>query len=71
MLALGTKPEQVNGGPFTPKPPFWERVAFVVWPAQSLDPAAEEERMAAADPTFADYKKSYDMSRRTLTRTSK
>ncbi|MEW5309373.1 MAG: hypothetical protein WDW38_001267 [Sanguina aurantia] len=34
-----------------------------------FDPAAEEIRMAAADPTFADYKKKYDMSRRTLTRT--
>lgn len=27
-------------GPFSPKPPFWERPAFVTWTAASKDPAA-------------------------------
>jgi hypothetical protein len=32
-----------QAGPFTPKPPFWERPAFVTWCAAAKDPAATGE----------------------------
>jgi hypothetical protein len=61
-----------GAGPFTPKPPFWERPTFFIWPAASADPAAEEARFAAEDPgNFAGVKKDMDRSRGTLTRTGK
>lgn len=67
MLKLGAKPG--DGGPFAPKPPFWERPAFVIYPAITDDPAATEARLAANNPTFAEFKKKYDQSRSTITRT--
>lgn len=68
MGKLGAKPGG-GGGPFAPKAPFWERPAFVVWPAAQLEPEKEEQRLAAADPAFAEFKKKYDISKRTVTRT--
>lgn len=68
MLALGAKPG-ASTGPFAPRPPFWERPAFVIWTAAAESPAAEEARLAAADPAFAEFKKKYDISRATVTRT--
>lgn len=59
-----------GAGPFTPKPPFWERPAFFIWPAAAQDPAAEEARWVAEDPAnFTGAKKDCDRSRGTLTRT--
>ena len=43
---------------------------FVIWTAAALDPAAEEARFAAASPVYADIKKEYDVSRKSVTRTS-
>jgi hypothetical protein len=59
-----------GAGPFTPKPPFWERPTFFIWPAAAADPAAEEARFAAEDAAnFAGVKRDMDRSRGTLTRT--
>lgn len=40
-----------------------------MWTAAALSPASEEERLAAGDKVFEQYKKKYDSSRKTLTRT--
>jgi hypothetical protein len=70
MLFLSYIAGSAGAGPFTPKPPFWERPTFFIWPAASADPAAEEARFAAEDPgNFAGVKKDMDRSRGTLTRT--
>lgn len=69
MKQLGAKPG-AKDSPFSPKPPFWERPAFVMWTAASKDPAAAEARFVSEDPaTFTPFKKDYDRSRNTLTRT--
>jgi L-ascorbate peroxidase len=69
FLQLGAKPG-AGGGPFSAKPPFWERPHFVLWTAAALDPAAEEERLLAAAPdAYKGAKGTYDRSRRTVTRT--
>lgn len=70
LLQLGAKPGYTPG-PFSAKPPFWERPGFVMWTAAALDPAAEEERFVAANPDYASIKKSYDISRVTVTRTGR
>jgi L-ascorbate peroxidase len=70
MKKLGVKSGAAGAGPFTPKPPFWERPTFFVWPAASADPAAEEARFASEMPdAFAGVKRDSDRSRNTLTRT--
>uniref|UniRef100_A0A383W9J5 Plant heme peroxidase family profile domain-containing protein n=1 Tax=Tetradesmus obliquus TaxID=3088 RepID=A0A383W9J5_TETOB len=70
MGKLGVKEGSAGAGPFTPKPPFWERPTFFIWPAAAKDPAAEEARFAAEDPAnFAGVKRDMDRSRGTLTRT--
>lgn len=48
--------------------PIKERQAFVLYTAAQPDAAAAEEALAA-DPGFAAWKKKYDRSRRTITRT--
>ncbi|KAL6762520.1 heme peroxidase [Haematococcus lacustris] len=69
MLALGAKPG-AGANPFSPKAPFWERPAFLLWTASAPDPEAEEQRFAEAFPDpFKDIKRSFDISRRTVTRT--
>ncbi|KAK9810280.1 hypothetical protein WJX72_007826 [[Myrmecia] bisecta] len=65
LTALGNK--NPEGGFGKPKPPFWERPSFVLWTAAQADPEAAEQRFSA-DPRYAGYKKKYDMSRRTVTR---
>lgn len=67
LLGLGSKP---GGGPFAPKPPFWEKPGFLIWTAAHPDPAAEEERFAAFSSQYAGIKKDYDVSRKTVTRTN-
>eukprot|EP00882_Tetradesmus_deserticola_P003731 GHRQ01003946.1.p1 GENE.GHRQ01003946.1~~GHRQ01003946.1.p1 ORF type:complete len:361 (+),score=156.95 GHRQ01003946.1:38-1084(+) len=70
MKGVGVKGGAAGAGPFTPKPPFWERPTFFIWPAACSDPAAEEARFAAEDPAnFAGVKREMDRSRGTLTRT--
>lgn len=70
MAQLGRKPGQGTGAPFAPKAPFWERPTFVLWPAVTSDPSATEVTFATEDPSaFAEWKKKYDASRRTTTRT--
>ncbi len=66
---LGVKPG-AGTGPFDPKPPFWEKPGYLLWCTAAVDPEAEEARFAAAAPVYADVKKNYDQSRRTITRTS-
>ncbi|KAK9846334.1 hypothetical protein WJX81_001801 [Elliptochloris bilobata] len=68
MSQLGTDPKG-QGGPFSPKPLFWERPTFVLWTAAQEDPEAAEQAFAAASPTYADLKQKYDRSRKTVTRT--
>ncbi|KXZ46294.1 hypothetical protein GPECTOR_45g164 [Gonium pectorale] len=70
FAALAVKPGTPTGGLFATKPPFWERPTLVLWAAAAADPAAEEERLAAADPAaFQGAKVNYERSRRTVTRT--
>lgn len=52
------------------KAPFWERISFVLWTAAQPDPAAAEATLAQNDE-FSKWKKKYDQSRRTVTRTGK
>eukprot|EP00892_Ulva_mutabilis_P005537 jgi/Ulvmu1/3355/UM156_0012.1 len=68
MLQLGAKPG--SSGPFAPKPPFWERVSFVLLGRIADDPQAKELQLAADSDVFAGFKKSYDLSRNTVTRTN-
>lgn len=70
FFKLGAKPDQGGDGPFAKKPPFWERQQFLLWPATQDDPQAMEATMAAASPAFAKWKRTYDISRTTVTRTS-
>lgn len=65
FLSLANKGES---GPFAGKPPFGERQTFLLWTAAQPDPAAAEAKLAA-DPDFAAWKKKYDRSRKTVTRT--
>lgn len=60
-----TKPE---GGFGVGKAPFWERPAFVVWTGAAADQDAEAARLAA-DETFTKWKRKYDRSKATVTRT--
>lgn len=39
MLELGAKPG--SSGPFSPKPPFWERVSFVLLGRIADDPEVQ------------------------------
>lgn len=66
LSSLGNK-NPGESGPFTPKPPFWERYGFLVWTASQPDPAKAEEKLATI-PEYAVWKKEYDRSRRTVTR---
>ena len=50
------------------KAPFWERPAFLIWAAAQNDMDAAEQRLAT-DSDFAGWKKKYDRSRATVTRT--
>jgi hypothetical protein len=68
MRTLGTS-AQAGGGPFAPKPLFWERPTFLLWTAAQDDSQKTEEDFAAADPEFAQLKQKYDRSRKTVTRT--
>ena len=68
LKRLGAKPGS-GDGPFAGKPPFWEKPGFLLWCASVEDQAAEEARFAAASQTYADVKRSYDMSRETISRT--
>ena len=43
-------------GFFSPKPQYGPRQVFVLYTAAELDPAAAEEKFAAADPRFKEYK---------------
>lgn len=60
-----------KGGLFTAYPPFWTKPLFVIWSAAASNSAEEEARMVAADKAYAEFKKDYDQSRSTVTRTSK
>jgi L-ascorbate peroxidase len=60
-----TKPE---GGFGTGKPPFWERLAYVLWTGAADDQEAEEARLAE-DQAFTGWKTKYDRSKKTVTRT--
>lgn len=66
---LGLSPPPASAGPLTAKPAFWERPAFVLYTAAQPDPAAAEAALAAADSGFAAWKRKYDISRDTYTRT--
>jgi hypothetical protein len=46
MMRLGAKPG-AGSGPLVPKPPFWERPAFVIYPATQDDPAVRAGTMFA------------------------
>lgn len=59
---LGVKDANDYGGPFSKKPPFYERVSFLFWTAAQPDPAAAEAKLAE-DPVFRQYKEKYDRSR--------
>eukprot|EP00798_Chlamydomonas_sp_ICE-L_P010122 gene10122-8022_t len=61
---------KADPSPFAPKPPFWDKPAYLVWCGGAKDEAGEEARFVAADPAFASIKKSYDVSRATVTRTN-
>jgi L-ascorbate peroxidase len=50
------------------KAPFWERPAFLIWAAAQDNMQAAEQSLAA-DSDFAGWKKKYDRSRATVTRT--
>eukprot|EP00208_Stichococcus_sp_RCC1054_P005852 CAMPEP_0206144858 /NCGR_PEP_ID=MMETSP1473-20131121/25656_1 /ASSEMBLY_ACC=CAM_ASM_001109 /TAXON_ID=1461547 /ORGANISM="Stichococcus sp, Strain RCC1054" /LENGTH=349 /DNA_ID=CAMNT_0053540851 /DNA_START=116 /DNA_END=1165 /DNA_ORIENTATION=- len=54
-----------GGGPFGGKSKFWPRVSYVLWDA--AHPEADEQ--LGADPEFATWKKKYDRSKGTVTRT--
>lgn len=71
FAALGAKPRSGNSGlgPFSPKPPFWEKPAFLIWAATSRDPAAEEAKLESYSQVYADIKRQYDRSRDTISRT--
>ena len=66
FLKLGVEESK---GPLKRRPPFWERVSFVLATAAASDPAAAELAFAAADADYAGWKKNYDRSRKTVTRT--
>ncbi len=69
LLKLGAKPG-AGSGPFTPKPPFWDKPGFLIYTASAADPEAEEQRFVSAAPdVYAGIKKQLDQSRRTVTRT--
>ena len=57
-----------KGGFGAGKAPFWERPTFILWSAAQPDPEAAETALAA-DEDFQNWKKKYDRSRRTVTRT--
>ena len=57
-----------KGGFGAGKAPFWERPTFILWSAAQPDPEAAET-VLAADEDFQNWKKKYDRSRRTVTRT--
>ena len=59
-----------KGGFGAGKAPFWERPTFVLWSGAQPDPEAAENALAA-DEDFQNWKKKYDRSRRTVTRTGK
>lgn len=65
LLGLGAKPE----GGFAYKPPFYERPGFMMYTAAQPDPQAAEDYLAT-DPAFGVWKKEYEKSKKTLTRTS-
>jgi hypothetical protein len=70
LRKLGAKSGS-DSGPFSAKPPFWEKPGFVLWTAAALDPAAEEARFVAAAPdAYSGIKRSYDTSRASTTRTN-
>ncbi|GMH41041.1 hypothetical protein BSKO_08951 [Bryopsis sp. KO-2023] len=67
---LGNRNPDQERGYLTPRPPFWERPAFLLYTAACADPAAVEEDWTKADPEkFQTWKAKYDKSRRTVTRT--
>uniref|UniRef100_A0A061RD54 L-ascorbate peroxidase n=1 Tax=Tetraselmis sp. GSL018 TaxID=582737 RepID=A0A061RD54_9CHLO len=68
MNTLGNKEPDAKPGPFSSKPPFGPRPGYLLWTAGQLDPAAAEEYLAQ-DKEFAGWKKKYDQSKRTVTRT--
>ncbi|GAX83707.1 hypothetical protein CEUSTIGMA_g11132.t1 [Chlamydomonas eustigma] len=68
LLQLGAKPG--SGGFLSAKPPFWEKPGFLIWTSGAQNPTAEEVRLAAAVPAFADAKADYDKSRRSIARTN-
>ena len=57
-----------KGGFGAGKAPFWERPTFILWSGAQPDPEAAEAALAA-DEDFQNWKKKYDRSRRTVTRT--
>lgn len=63
-MNLGAKKD----GGFAYKPPFYERPGFLLYTAAQEDPEAAEAYLAS-DPGFAPWKKKYDISRKTITRT--
>jgi len=65
---LGNRKAGEAGGYFSAKPPFWERPGYVIWTAGQLDPPAAEAYLAQ-DDAFAEWKKKYDFSKKSVTRT--
>jgi hypothetical protein len=61
--ALGVKDASELAGPFGRKPPFYERISFLLWTAAQKDPASAEASLAT-DAAFAPYKAKYDASRK-------
>ncbi|CAD7704625.1 unnamed protein product [Ostreobium quekettii] len=64
--ALGNK-NVGESGPFTPKGPFSEKYSFLIWTAAQPDPEKAEEKLATL-PVYAEWKKDFDRSRKTVTR---
>jgi L-ascorbate peroxidase len=52
------------------RPPLWERQQYLIWPATQADQTAAEEKLAAYSNDYAKWKKQYDISKTTVTRTS-
>lgn len=71
FAGLGAKPNKGGTGGFGPALPlFWARPAFLLWSASvPAEVAAEvEQKLADANPAFADAKKKYDRDRATFSR---
>lgn len=59
-----------SGSPFDKKSFISGKFAYLAWTMQAQDRATAEEKLAAAYPTFAAAKKTYDLSRASVTQTT-